>query len=186
MAERLAVPREARGAVGEMTHALLVSDRDAAVRAQAPAMDALATLGGEERDHAVARLDERDSVADSLDDACALVTEDTRRVARRVGAGGRVEIRVADAARGQADEHLPFPRLLQLDLLDGERLPELLQHRCPDPHSASFLCAVQKLRARHDRGLVDAVVTRSARLERRKHDLAPDLEGLERLGWAEG
>src|SRR5262249_51837523 len=145
--------------VGQMTHALLVSDRDAAVRARAPAMDTLATLGGEERDHVVPRLDERDSAADSLDDSCALVTEDTGCVAGRVGAGGRVEIRVADAASGQADEHFPCLRLLQLDLLDGKRLSELLQHRCPDPHSASSPGAVQKLRARHDRGLLDAVVT---------------------------
>ena len=36
---------------------------------------------------------------------------------------------MADAAGDEADQHLARPRLGQLDLLDGERLAELLQHR---------------------------------------------------------
>ena len=48
---------------------------------------------------------------------------------RRVGTGGGVEIGVADPAGDEPDQHLPGLRLGQLDLLDPERLPELLEHR---------------------------------------------------------
>ena len=72
---------------------------------------------------------EATSGADRLDDAGALVAEHGRRVAGRVGAGGGVEVGVADAAGGEPDQHLPGPRLGQLDLLHRERLAELLQHR---------------------------------------------------------
>ena len=65
--------------------------------------------------------------ADRLDDAGALVSEHARRVAARVGAGRRVEVGVADAAGGDPDERLARLRLLQLDVLDDERLPELLE-----------------------------------------------------------
>ena len=64
-------------------------------------------------------------VADLLDDARALVPEHGRRVAGGVGAGGRVEVGVADAAGDEPDEHLAGPRLGQVDLLDasGARTP---------------------------------------------------------------
>ena len=68
-------------------------------------------------------------VADPLDDAGALVAEHGRRVAGRVGARGGVEVGVADAAGDEPDQHLAGPRLGELDLLDGERLAELLEHR---------------------------------------------------------
>ena len=41
---------------------------------------------------------------------------------------------MADAARGEPDERLARLRLGELDLLDGERLPELLEHGGADPH----------------------------------------------------
>jgi hypothetical protein len=66
--------------------------------------------------------------ADPLDDAGPLVTQHGRRVARRVSAGGGVEIGVADTAGNDPDEHLPRPRLGQLDLLDCKRRAELLQY----------------------------------------------------------
>ena len=84
----------------------------------------------------VARPDEADVRADGLDDAGALVSEHARRVAGRVCSRSRVEIGVADAAGGQPDERLPRFRLGELDLLDGERLPELLEHGGADPHVA--------------------------------------------------
>ena len=65
--------------------------------------------------------DERDAVADALDDAGALVAEHAGRVAGRVGAGGGVEVGVADAAGGEPDEHLARLRLGEIDLLDDER-----------------------------------------------------------------
>ena len=100
-------------------------------------MDALAALGREERDDVVAGSDKAAAaLADALDDAGALVAEDARRVAGRVGAGGRVQVGVADAAGGEPDERLTSLRLGQLDVLDDERLPELLQHGGADPHGA--------------------------------------------------
>ena len=60
---------------------------------------------------------EVDAVADALDDAGALVAEHRRRVAGRVGAGGRVEVGVADAAGDEPDEHLAGLRLGQIELL---------------------------------------------------------------------
>ena len=138
MPQRLAVAREPRGAVGEVAEALLVADRDAAVGAVAEAVDALAALGREQRDHVVAGRDERDTVTDALDDTGALVTEDARRVAGRVGTGGGVEVGVADAAGGEPDEHLARLRLGEIDLLDDERAAELLEDCCADFHAASL------------------------------------------------
>ena len=70
---------------------------------------------------------ERDALADALDDAGALVAEHGRRVAARVGARGGVEVGVADAARLEPHEHLARAGLGEVDLLHGERLAELLQ-----------------------------------------------------------
>ena len=99
-------------------------------------MDAPTALRREERDHVVARRDERDARPDSLDDSGPLVPEHARRVTGRVGAGGRVEIRVAHTARGEPHEHLAVLRLGEVDLLDDERLPELLEHCSADLHRA--------------------------------------------------
>ena len=74
----------------------------------------------------------RDAGPDRLDDPGALVPEHARRVAARVGSGRRVEIGVADAAGDDPDERLARLRLLQLDVLDDERLPELLEDCGPD------------------------------------------------------
>ena len=128
MADRLAVARQPRRAVGQVALVLLLADREAEVRAVAAAVDALAALRREQRHDVVARRDRRDVRADALDDACALVPEHGRRVAGRVGAGRRVEVGVADAARDEADEHLTRARLGELDLLHDERPAELLEH----------------------------------------------------------
>ena len=79
---------------------------------------ALAALRREERDDVVAGLDVAHALPNALDDAGALVAEHGRRVAGRVGAGGRVEVRVADAARHEPDEHLAGLGLRELELLD--------------------------------------------------------------------
>jgi hypothetical protein len=97
-------------------------------------VDALAALGREEGDDVVARAQRGYIGADALDDPCPLVAEHGRRVARGVGAGGRVEVGVADTAGNEANQHLPRSRLGELDLLDSERLAELLQHRRAHPH----------------------------------------------------
>ena len=93
------------------------------------AVHALAALGREERDDVVAGLEQVTSGPDRLDHARALVAEHRRRVAGGVDARGGVEVGVADAAGDQPDQHLAGLRLGEVDLLDGERLAELLQHR---------------------------------------------------------
>ena len=134
VADRLAVAREPRRAVGQVALVLLLADREAEVRALASAVDALAALRREERDDVVAGRERADALADALDDARALVPEHRRRVAGRVGAGGRVEVGVADAAGDEAHEHLARARLGQVDLVHDERRSELLEHGGPDLH----------------------------------------------------
>ena len=95
----------------------------------AQAVDALAALRREERHDVVAGRERGDAVADALDDAGALVPEHGRRVAGRVGAGGGVEVGVADAAGDEPHEHLAGPRLGQVDLLHDERRAELPRGR---------------------------------------------------------
>ena len=70
-----------------------------------------------------------------LDDAGALVAEHAGRVAGRVGAGGGVEVGVADAAGDEADEHLAGLRLGEVELLDDEGLAELLEDGGTDLHA---------------------------------------------------
>jgi hypothetical protein len=82
----------------------------------------------------VARLERGHAFADALDDAGALVTQHRRRVARRIGAGGRVEVGMADAARDEPDEHLARLRLGEIDLLHRQWCAELLEHRGADLH----------------------------------------------------
>ena len=122
VADRLAVARQPGRPVGQVALALLLADREAEVGPRRAAVDALAALRREERDDVVARGQRRDALADSLDHAGALVPEHRRRVAGRVGAGGRVEVGVADAARDEPDEHLARLRLREVELLHLERL----------------------------------------------------------------
>ena len=98
----------------------------------------LAALRGEERDDVVAGRDRAHTLADRLDDPSPFVTEHGWRIAGRVGARGRVQIGVADPAGDEADEHLPCPRLGQVELLHLERLAEPLEHGCADLHATSF------------------------------------------------
>ena len=148
VAERVTVPAEPGRAVGEVAEPLLVPDRDAAVRARAQAVDALPALRCEQRHHVVAGRDERHAVAHALDDACALVPEHARRVAGRIGARRRVEVGVADAARDEPDERLARLRLGQLDVLDDERLSELLENGGADLHPPILLSRTGGARAR--------------------------------------
>ena len=91
-------------------------------------MDALAAFGGEQRDDVIARSDEGHAVAHALHDTRALVSEHARHVAAGIRARGGVEIRVADAAGDEPDERLAGLWLGQLDVLDGQRPTELLEH----------------------------------------------------------
>ena len=93
--------------------------------------EAAAAAVGKPREHdVVAGLDVRDARPDLLDHARALVPED-RRQERRVDVLDDVEVRVADAARGHADRDLALFRRVELDLLDDERLVELVEDGSP-------------------------------------------------------
>ena len=114
MTDPLAVARQPGGAVGEIATVLLLANRQAEVGLGAAAVDALAALGREQRDDVIAGRDQPCVLADPLDDAGALVPEHGRCVSGGIGARGRVEIRVADAARLEPHERLARPRLLEL------------------------------------------------------------------------
>jgi hypothetical protein len=126
--------------VRQVALVLLLADREAEVRALVAAVDALAALRREQGHHVVADLERRDARADRLDHAGALVSEDGRRVPGRIDAGGRVEVGVADAARGQPHERFALARLAQLELPDDERLAELLENRGPHLHRRPASC----------------------------------------------
>ena len=102
VAQRLAVARQARGAVGQVALVLLLADREAQVRARAAAVDALAALRREQRHDVVAGRDERHVLPDALHDAGALVAEHARRVAGRVGAARRCRGRCGRRRRRRA------------------------------------------------------------------------------------
>ena len=129
--------RDPGRAVGQVALVLLLADRQAEVGPRVDAVDALAALRREHRHDVVADGERADVRPDLLDDPRSLVAEDRRRVSGGVGAGGGVEIGVADAAGGEADQDLPRLRLGELDLLDDERLAELLEHRRAHPHFES-------------------------------------------------
>ena len=90
-------------------------------------MHAFAALRREERHDVVAGRNRADARPDPFDDAGTFVAEHGRRVARRVGAGGGVEIGVADPTGDEPDEHLSLLRVGELDRLDRERSPELTE-----------------------------------------------------------
>ena len=68
MTDRLAVAREPRRPVRQVTLTLLLADREAEVRPLVEAVEALAALRREERDDVIARLDVGDAFADAFDD----------------------------------------------------------------------------------------------------------------------
>src|SRR5204862_7902299 len=85
----------------------------------------------------VARRDVLHAVADPFDDARSFVAKHSGRVAGRVSARSRVEVGVADAAGDEADEDLAGFRLGEVDDLDFERRPELLEDGGANPQTAT-------------------------------------------------
>ena len=132
MPEWHAVAGETRSAVGQEADALLIPDGYAAVRPRTAAVGALAALRREERHDVIARSDERHAWPDLLNDPGPLVTEDAVGVSGRVGARGGIEIGVAYAAGLESHQRLAGFRVCELDLLNDERLPELLSTSNPD------------------------------------------------------
>src|SRR5256885_5495258 len=70
-------------------------------------------------------------LADALDDAGALVAEADRESHAPAVHVLDVEIGVANTARGQADEDLVVPEIIERDRLDSDTLAGRDQHRAP-------------------------------------------------------
>ncbi len=84
----------------------------------------------------VARADARDPGAGVHHHAGGLVAEDERERLGEVAVDD-VEVARADAARGDPDQRLPLVGRLELDVDDLDRLSNLSEHGCLDPHRSS-------------------------------------------------
>ena len=124
--ERLPVPPEARRPVHHEP-ARPVAER-AERRLAVDAVAALAARGDVARADVVARLHGLDRGSHALDDARGLVAQHDGQ-GMRVVAGDHVVVAVADAVRRPPDQHLVRARLQHLDVLDDDRLVDLVQDR---------------------------------------------------------
>ena len=114
---------------------------EAAVR---PAAGALAAARQEGEHDPVADRDVADLVADGLDDAGGLVSEQHRHRTRPVAVHDR-QVRVADPRRLDPDEQLGRAGIREVERADGDRQrvavrvrpPDLLEHGARDPHATS-------------------------------------------------
>ena len=119
----MSLPIEKRdGAVRHQALALRGADGGAQIGLARQAGRALAAFGRIERDDVVALLDRGDARADVDDDAGALMAEDRRKQAFRIGARQRELVGVADAGRLDLDQHLAVARTVEVDLHDLQRL----------------------------------------------------------------
>ena len=126
--ERLAVEREAAGAVGHHALALRRADRRAQVGLARQARLALPALGRVQRNDVIALLQRRHAGADVDHDAGALVAEDRRKQALRIRARAREFVGVADAGRLDLDQHLAGLGSREIDRLDDEWCARLVRN----------------------------------------------------------
>ena len=75
-----------------------------------------------ERDDVVALFHARHALADIDHHARAFMAEDRRKQSFRIGAGKRELVRMADAGSLHLDQHFAFPRTVEIDLHDLQRL----------------------------------------------------------------
>ena len=113
----LAFPAQAPGRARGHLHLGRLADRHVPGQAEL----AVAAEHRQAGDHVVARLHVGDVAADGLDDARGLVAEHGRRGPRPL-ALHEVEVAVAQARRGGADQDFARTRVVDLDVLDGQRL----------------------------------------------------------------
>jgi len=118
----LAASPEARCAIGHDTLALGGADLAAQVGLARLAELALAALRRVESNNMVANLDVGDTLADRLDDASALVSQNDREGALGILARERVCVCVADASVVDLDADLMGPRRKHLNILVAELL----------------------------------------------------------------
>ena len=105
----------------------------AAVGVTGEALLALAAEDGQARDHAVAGLDVAHVRPHRLHDARGLMAEHRGKLGQRIGAIDEVEVAVTDAAGDGAHQHLAPDRLVDVDLLDDERLVGPVKECCFHP-----------------------------------------------------
>ena len=87
-----------------------------------------------------------DIVAHRLDDAGALVAQHERAIHREAAvAVDHVQVAVADAGGDGAHQHLAAPRLVDVDLLDGQRLVHLAEDGSGHFHGGRLMCGVSIL-----------------------------------------
>ena len=105
---------------------------DLAERPPAGAAGAALSACGHEAEHDMVPDDEaRDVLADGLDDARPLVAEDDRPAAVAQRPVGEVDVGMADACRGDTDQHLAAPGRIERHLLDRDRQPRFAHHARP-------------------------------------------------------
>ena len=119
--DRLAVLREAAGAVGHVAGPHGGGDRLAQIGLGRGAVFAVAALGDVERDDVVARLQRFDAGAALDHDAAAFVAEDAGECAFGVVARQGEGIGVADAAGDDLQQHLALARAFDFDLFNRQR-----------------------------------------------------------------
>src|SRR4029079_18670151 len=98
-----------------------------------------AAVRDERADHVVPGLHPRHARADLLDDPGPLVPEHHRQPGLQVAVGD-VHVGVAQSCVGVADQHLAVLRLVELQLLDLDRLAGLVHNGCAGLHGASWRC----------------------------------------------
>ena len=122
MVERLAVVREARGAVGHHALALGGAHRGAEVGLVALAEQALAAFGGVERNDVIAGLHGGDAFTHGFHDAGALVAQHDGKEAFRIVTGQGEGIGRTDPGMGDAHQHFAFAGRFDIDLDDLQGL----------------------------------------------------------------
>src|SRR5207249_10462719 len=116
------VQAEAAGGIAHQALALGAANQLAQIGLAREAELALAAFGRVERNDMVALPERGDAGADIDHDAGALMAQDGREDAFRVGARERVVVGVADAGGLDLDQHLAELRALEVNGFYGQRL----------------------------------------------------------------
>ena len=102
------------------------------------ALRAGAACGDDAEADVVPGLDVGHCRAHGFDDAGAFVAHHHRPATRAELAVGESHVGVADAGRGNANEHLACCRRRELDLLDDEWLPRFVEDGCANSHQPTL------------------------------------------------
>ncbi|MNV38993.1 hypothetical protein D3C71_1305570 [compost metagenome] len=120
--DRLAVVREAAGAIRHHALPLRRAHGGAQVGLATLAEQALATLGGVQRDHMITRLHRGHALAHFHHDAGTFMAQHAREQAFRIIAGQRERIGMTDTGVGDLDQHFALLGRRDINLDDLQRL----------------------------------------------------------------